>query len=146
MGPLVSWAIAMLAAAGFAPAAEKPIYPERPTNGLVGVLPFVGTLTWRCEEGGARFATLLYPPDATIYVSLRADGRRVWHHRRIDPHPNPKVSILVGTPLVRRSQTWTISYHHMPATIRVTARLRFRSSDSQCVVARSAITTRRVPH
>ncbi len=124
----------------------EPGYPERPVSGLVAALPFVGSLTWHCEEGGERFATQLWPPDATIYVSLSADGRRVWKRKRVDPLANPKVKLLVGTPLARRSQTWTISYHHKPATISVTARLRFRASEGQCVIAHSAITTHRTPH
>jgi hypothetical protein len=123
-------------------------YPERPVSGLVAILPFVGSLTWQCEEGkeGERFRTQLDPPEATIYVSLRADGKEVWHHKRVDPLPNPNVSLLVGTPLARRSQTLVVTYRHAPATIKVTARLRFAASESQCVVARSTITTQRIPH
>jgi hypothetical protein len=121
------------------------VYPERPISGLVATLPFVGTLVWHCEEKG--FVTQLFPPDATIFASLVADGKRVWKHRRVDPLPDPRTKLVVGSPgFAQRSQTWTITYRHAPATIRVTARLRFRRSDSQCVVARSAISTRRIPH
>jgi hypothetical protein len=121
-------------------------YPERPLSGLVAELPFVGALTWSCQEqkGAPLFAVQLEPPKATIYVSLTADGHRVWKRKRIDPLPNRR-EVWISPPALR-SQTWTITHRHAPATIRITARLRFAASESQCVISRSTITTHRSPH
>jgi hypothetical protein len=119
-------------------------YPERPTSGLVAVLPSVGTLTWQCENG--HYMTQLDPPNATVRTSLVADGRRLWTRKRLDPLPNPKTNVVLISPPAMRTQTWTISFRHPPATTTVVARLRFGASRAQCVVARSTITTHRTPH
>jgi hypothetical protein len=55
---------------------------------------------------------------------------------------------VVGPFPADRNQVWTIRYSHKPATLKVVARLRFAAaaSRSQCVVARTGIRVRRIPH
>jgi hypothetical protein len=124
------------------PGNQPPLSLETADSGLIARLPFVGTLRWNCL--GGRFETYLYPPQATVFVSLTADGRHVFRRRRVDPSPNPDTRIIVGTPKpARRTQTWTVTYNHKPATIRVTARLRFRASNFNCRVAHTEISAQR---
>ena len=121
---------------------------ETPYSGVVARLPFVGTLTWRCDEQRRFFTRLALPrPGATVFVSLNADGRRVWRRRRVDPRGGRERTVVGPFRAVRR-QTWTIRYHHAPATLRVVARLRFSAppSRAQCVVARASIEIARTPH
>jgi hypothetical protein len=128
--------------------ADAPPTRETPYGGVVARLPFVGTLTWRCDDE-RRFVTYLTLPNpgATVLVSLEADGTRVWRRRPVHPRPAPKPAVAGPFPAVRH-QTWTIRYHHKPATLRVIARLRFAAprSRSQCVVSRTNLEVRRTPH
>jgi hypothetical protein len=136
------------AAPTIAQRAGEPTTRERPYEGVVARLPFVGTLTWRCDDE-RRFSTQLTlpSPGATVFVSLDADGRRVWRRRQVNPVPAPERTMVGSFAAVRR-QTWTIRYHHKPATLTVIARLRFAAppSRSQCVVSRTNIEIRRAAH
>jgi hypothetical protein len=120
---------------------------ESPRSGLVAELPYVGTLRWRCA-GERRFFTTLTPPSpgATVFVGVRSDGKRIWRNRRVDPRP-PEPTVA-GPFRARRRQTWTIRYHHAPATVKVIARLRFAAprADAECLVSSAKIETRRTPH
>lgn len=122
---------------------------ERVDGGVVARLPFVGTLTWRCDRTGrsARFSTRLTLPDpgATVFVSVSSDGAPVVRGKQIDP-PDPPRRGGAGPFAARRSQAWTIRYDHKDATLTVRARLRFAvpTGDGHgCVLSRSTIDTRR---
>lgn len=117
---------------------------EREDRGVIAQLPFVGTLSWRCERTGrsARFFTRLTLPDpgATVFVSVSSDGKRVVRDQQVDPPASP-VTFPAG-----RRQAWTIRYDHKPATLTVRVRLRFglpREDGPGCVVTRSTIDVRR---
>jgi hypothetical protein len=138
--------------ASAAPTADRPATAsttrETPFGGVVARLPFVGTLTWRCDAEQRFFTGLTLPsPGASLLVGLDADGRQVWRRRQVNPVPPPKRTV-VGPFRALRSQTWTIRYHHKPATLKVTAALRFAAphSRSQCVVSRASIQLRRTAH
>jgi hypothetical protein len=121
---------------------------ELPNAGLVARLPFVGDLTWRCEDAGRVSTRLTLPsPGATVYASLTADGKRIWREKQVDPDPAPRRTVVGPTAALRR-QTWVIRYNHKPATLKVIARLRFAAqvSRSQCVVSAARIEIRRTPH
>jgi hypothetical protein len=126
----------------------EPTTGETSRGGVVARLPFAGTLLWRCNRE-RRFATrLALPrPGATVLVSLTADGKRVWHRRQVNPVSAPRRTVVGPFAAVRR-QTWTIRYHHKPATLVAIARLRFAAppSRSQCVVSRTNIEVRRTAH
>lgn len=131
-----------------APTAATPSTRESSFAGVVARLPFVGTLTWRCDQQQRFFTQLTLPsPGATVHVSLASDGAQVWRHRRVDPVLPPKRTV-VGPFQAVRHQTWTVRYRHKPATLTATARLRFaaRPSRGQCVVARTNIEVRRTAH
>jgi hypothetical protein len=128
--------------------ADAPPTRETPYGGVVARLPFVGTLTWRCDDERRFFTQLTLPsPGATVLVGLEADGTRVWRRRPVHPRPPPRRAVA-GPFAAVRDQTWTIRYHHMPATLTVIARLRFAAprSRSDCVVSRTNIQVRRTPH
>jgi hypothetical protein len=115
---------------------------------VIARLPFVGTLTWRCDDE-RRFTTrlILPAPGASVSVSLTADGTRLWRNRRVNPVRAPKPTVI-GPFAAVRSQTWAIRHHHKPATMKVIARLRFAAlpSRGQCVVSRTSIEVRRRAH
>ncbi len=141
------WLVAaVIAAAGVAAAATADGPPTRETaySGLIARLPHVGALTWRCDRE-KRFSTLLRLPKAgaTVYVGLVSDGRRIWRHRRVDPAPAPKRTI-VGPFRADRRQGWTIRYHHKPASLVVGVRLQFTAGPPvfSCRVSRSFIDVR----
>jgi len=124
---------------------------EREDRGVIAQLPFVGTLTWRCERTGrsARFFTRLTLPDrgATVFVWVSSDGERVVRNRQVDPKDSPERGGTEPFPATRR-QAWTIRYHHEQATITVRARLRFGLPEADgpgCLVRRSIIDVRRRP-
>jgi hypothetical protein len=148
-------AIAAVCAAGaHLPASEEPgagvgaSVRETSSGGVVARVPFVGTLAWRCDREGRFSSRLIHPaPGASITVSLESDGAQVWRRRRVDPAPAPRDTV-VGPFSADRNQVWTIRYSHKPATLKVVARLWFAApaSRSQCVVARTGIRVRRIPH
>ena len=141
------WLVAaVIAAAGVAAAAAADGPPTRETaySGLIAHLPHVGTLTWRCDREGRFFTVLRLPrPGATVHAGLVSDARRIWRHRRVDPAPAPKRTI-VGPFRADRRQSWTIRYHHKPASLVVSVRLRFTAGPSafSCRVSRSFIDVR----
>ena len=134
-------ASAVVAAPAQAP--SEPAVDESIDSGLVAELPFVGKLTWGCDAPGRYFTRLRLPdPGATVFVSLVSVGRRVLRNRQVDPHPTDPARSGARPFRTSRSQTWTIRYHHKPATVRVVARLRFASAEVVCVPARSVIDVR----
>jgi hypothetical protein len=145
---LASAAGVLTCGAVFATPAAEPPTRETPQGGVVARLPFVGTLTWRCD-GERRFTTQLELPrlGASVTVGLVSDGTRVWRGRQVNPLPSPRRTV-VGPFAADRRQTWTIRYHHKPATLKVVARLRFSAprSRSQCVISRADIHMRRTAH
>jgi hypothetical protein len=117
-------------------------------QGLIARLPYVGTLTWRCDDEQRFFTELRLPkPGATVFVSVTADGVPVWRGRQVNPKPAPEPTRAVPPPALR-TQTWTIRYHHMPATAKVVVRLRFAAPrpEVECLVSHAAIDVRRTPH
>ena len=125
-----------------------PAVRETPEQGLVARLPHIGTLTWRCDDQRRFFSRLtLETPGASVTAGLTSDGQSVFRGRRVDPLPSPRHG-SAGPFEARRTQTWTIRYHHEPATLRVVARLRFAAPrpEVECLVKRSVVDTRRTPH
>ncbi len=108
-------------------------------QGNVVTLPFVGTLSWHCQPSREprRFTTsLVLPrPGATVVASLWADGHRVWKRRRIDPLPDPSVTLVSNSPPAAHRQTWRLRYHHEPATFTAVVRLRFHAEDARCLIS-----------
>ena len=128
--------------------AAGPSVRETPYQGLVARLPHIGTLTWRCDDEQRFFTKLtLETPGAGVTASLTSDGQTVFRGRRVDPLPAPRHG-TAGPFEARKTQTWTLRYHHKPATLRVVARLRFAAPrpDVECLVARSVVATLRTPH
>jgi hypothetical protein len=121
---------------------------ETPYQGVVARLPYVGTLTWRCNREQIFSTRLALPtPGATVTVSVSSDGVPVWRNRRVDPAVPPKRTIA-GPFRARETQTWRIRYHHKPATLAVVARLRFAAPrpEVECLVSHAEIDVRRTPH
>ena len=121
---------------------------ETTRQGLVARLPYVGTLTWRCDDEQRFFTTLRLPtPGATVFVGVTSDGEILWRRSQVNPKPAPERTV-VGPFRALERQTWTIRYHHMPATIRVIARLRFAAPrpEVECLVAHAGIDVRRTAH
>jgi hypothetical protein len=121
---------------------------ETPRQGLVARLPRVGTLTWRCDRKQRFFTELTLPsPGATVFVGIESDGKRVWRRRQVNPAVTPEATV-VGPFRALERQTWTIRYHHAPATLRVVARLRFAAPPprAECLVTHAGIDIRRRPH
>jgi hypothetical protein len=122
---------------GAAPAPRR----ETPRQGLVATVPYVGRLTWRCDDN-RRFSTRLTlpAPGATVTAGVVTDGKPVVRRR-------PVRSVFGPSP-ARRSQTWTIRYHHKPATVLAIVRLRFAASriTGDCQVTHAKIDVRRTPH
>jgi len=121
---------------------------ETTVQGLVAQLPFVGSLSWECDplrDISRRFTTSLALPEpgATVFASLWADGRQIWTRRKINPSPNPRTTQVMSSPPAARRQTWEITHHHKPATVRVTAKLQFRATPERCLVSPVKIVTRR---
>jgi hypothetical protein len=127
---------------------QRSLLRETPYRGVVARLPHIGTLTWRCDDEQRFFTTLtLETPGASVTAGLTSDGQTVFRGRRVDPLPPPRHG-TAGPFEARRTQTWTIRYHHKPATLKVVARLRFAAPRPgvECLVARSVVDTRRTPH
>src|SRR5687767_3442702 len=98
---------------------------ETPYGGLVARLPHIGTLTWRCDDEQRFFTKLtLETPGASVTAGLTSDGETVFRGRQVHPLPPPRHG-SAGPFGARRTQRWTIRYHHKPATLKVVARLRF---------------------
>jgi hypothetical protein len=135
------WILSACALAAAPAVAGDPEQPETPQRGLVAQLPFVGTLTWSCDQQ-QRFRTRLTLPDpgATVFVGLVSDGRRVLRNRPVHPHHQ-----AAGPFGARRTQTWTIRHHHKSASLTVVVKLRFTASGAACAVARTDIRIRRTP-
>ena len=126
----------------------RSLFRETPYQGLVARLPRIGTLTWRCDDERRFFTTLtLETPGAGVTAGLASDGETVFRGRLVNPLPPPRHG-AAGPFEARKTQTWTIRYHHEPATLRVVARLRFAAPrpNVECLVARSVVGTRRTPH
>jgi hypothetical protein len=113
-------------------------------QGLVAQLPYVGTLSWRCDRKRRFFTKLTrQSPGATVFVGIESDGERVWRRRRVDPALPPEATVIGPFRALER-QTWTIRYHHAPATVRVVARLRFAARPrGDCLVSHAEIDVRR---
>lgn len=129
-------------------AAAQPAVRETPYQGLVARLPRIGALTWRCDDQQRFFTELtLETPGAGVTAGLIPDGQTVFRGRLVKPLPPPRHG-SAGPFEARRTQTWTIRYHHEPATLEVVARLRFAAPRRQveCLVKRSVVDTRRTPH
>jgi hypothetical protein len=141
-------ALACLAVAGCGSGAQ-PRRPNHETNssGLVARLPYLGDLTWRC--GGRRFSTRLImpPPGASLTVGVQADRHTLWPKRQVHPRPNGGRTV-VGPFAATARQTWSLGYHHMPATLAATVRLRFTAEPERgvCTVTATRISVRRTPH
>jgi hypothetical protein len=77
-----------------------------------------------------------------VTVSVAADGATVWRRRRVDPAAAGRPT-MVGPFGATRRQTWVVRYHHKPATLRATVRLRFaaRPAHAECVLSRARIST-----
>ena len=121
---------------------------ETPFQGLVARLPHIGTLTWRCDDERRFFTKLtLETPGAGVTASLTSDGETVFRGRLVQPLAPPRHG-GAGPFEARRTQTWTIRYHHKPATLKVVARVRFAAPRPgvECLVKRSVVDTRRTPH
>ena|SRR5215210_969170 len=130
------------------PADVRSAVRETPYQGLVARLPHIGTLTWRCDDDQRFFTTLtLETPGAGVTAGLTSDGQTVFRGRRVDPLPPPRHG-AAGPFEARRTQTWTLRYHHKPATLKVVARLRFAAPRPgvECLVKRSIVDIRRTPH
>jgi hypothetical protein len=121
---------------------------ETAQSGLVARLPYVGELTWRCDDEHGFSTELELPsPGATVFVSLTSDGEPRWRNGRVDPVPAPKRTSVGPFPALDR-QTWTIRYSHKPATLTVRVRLGFSAPPppSHCLVSRTSVEVRRTAH
>jgi hypothetical protein len=127
---------------------QRSLLRETPYRGVVARLPHIGTLTWRCDDEQRFFTKLtLETPGAGVTASLTSDGETVFRGRLVQPLAPPRHG-GAGPFEARRTQTWTIRYHHKPATLKVVARVRFAAPRPgvECLVKRSVVDTRRTPH
>jgi hypothetical protein len=110
------------------PVAGRVAAYEGPSR-LIAELPEVGRLTWRCDTKGRFAATLtLALPGSGVDISVASDGRQVFEGRRLDPPASTSRRGRLATPFEHvRQQSWRIRYHHKPAPMLASVRIRYAS-------------------